>query len=385
MLFSAIFVAVAGVVFSNALIRGYQGDMAEDAVANLTGNVKVLATGYLADPSIERSFELAPGWKPSIDADALLGWTARVRVPAVVLTERETRGVILVGIDPAVERQMSFFGEVALDGEPLEDADDGRILLGKDLARQLETQTGRRVVVMSQGSDGRTREAGFRIAAVFDAEGTALERAFAFTGLTALQALLDTQGVTEVSIRLKGEELEHDATATVRADLAGRDELEVRGWRELEPQAAAMVEYADSAILIWLGIMLVGLAFGLVNTLITAVMERIRELGMLRALGMRRSAVVAQVVMESCLIVLVGVALGVVAGVGLVAWVHDGIDLSRWATGVELAGLRSLLVPKLLPGDVVLVIAVSLLFGLLASVYPAWRAVRTSPLEALRR
>ncbi len=382
MLFSAIFVAVAGCVLVSALIRGYQYDMMDDAIANLTGNLKVLAPGYRADPSIARSFVLADSFRPDIPADKLIGWARRIRVPAVVLSERETRGITLLGIDPADERAISFLGGVAIQGDALADANDGRLLLGAELATQLNTAVGRRVVVMTQGADGLNREAGFRIAGLYDASGTALEKAYAFTGLHPLQKLLGTSGVTEVSVRLRDDRYSAAADRTLASEMTG---LEVLPWRQLEPQAAAMFAFADVAILIWLVILMLALAFGLINTLMTAVLERVREFGMLRALGMRPGAVVVQVVMESVLIVMMGLVCGIAMGLALIAYFSGGIDLSRWAEGVELAGLHSRLVPHLQIGDVAAVSIMALGLGLLASAYPAWRAVRIKPLDALRR
>jgi ABC-type lipoprotein release transport system permease subunit len=131
--------------------------------------------------------------------------------------------------------------------------------------------------------------------------------------------------------------------------------------------------------------MMGALVFGLVNTLITAVMERIKELGMLRAIGMRRSAVAIQVVVESTIIMAAGVLVGVGLGFLLIYWVADGIDLSQWAAGVEMAGMRSLLVPRVNAADVLMISVLSLVMGILASLYPAWRAVKIKPLDAISR
>lgn len=380
MLLMAIVVAVAGVVVTNGLIRGMQFDMREAAVANLTGHIKVLAPGYLDDPNIEKSFELAPDWQP--DIPEMEGWARRIRIPAVIMSERETRGVQFVGVDPAQEN-ISFLGDVDITGEGLTDAEDGRVLIGVELARQLETEVGRRLVLITQGLDGRNREAGFRIAGLYDAEGTALEKQFVFTGVTALQRMVEAPVVTEVSIKLVDELKE----AAVKDSLSGAfSALDVMDWQELEPQAAAMFVYVDSAILIWFLVIMGALIFGLVNTLITAVMERIREFGMLRAVGMKASAVILQVVFESTIIMLVGVSVGVLVGWILATqWLGDGIDLSQWAQGVEMAGMRSVLTPHILAEDVILVTGLSLFFGVLAALYPAWRAVKIKPLEALRR
>ena len=161
--------------------------------------------------------------------------------------------------------------------------------------------------------------------------------------------------------------------------------LDVLDWRELEPQAAAMFVFADAAIFIWFFIMMGALTFGLVNTLVTSVMERVRELGMLRAIGMRPGSVIVQVVLESSVLMFIGVATGLLVGWLFILWLGEGIDLSRFAEGMESFGMRTIWKPVPLVGDMVLVAGLSLLFGVLASLYPARRVVKIKPLEALRR
>lgn len=379
-LLAAISLAVGGVVFFNTLIRGMQYEMANAAIDNLTGHVKVLAPGYLDDPSIDKSFELAEDWDPGLTRDMVEGWATRVRVPAVIMSERETRGVQFVGIDPA-EESISFLSSVDITGEALSGRDDRRVLIGRALAEQLETDIGRRLVLLTQGADGTNREAGYRIAGLYDADGTALEKVFVFTGIDRVQDMLEANVVTELSLRLTNDRYSPNVVARLVDNFTG---LDVLTWRELEPQAAAMFAFADSAIFIWFLIIMGALVFGLVNTLVTAVMERVRELGMLRAVGMRPAAVVFQVVLESSLIMLLGIAVGLVLGLGLFVWLADGIDLSAFAAGVELAGLRTVLVPVLLLEDVLLVVSLSVVLGVVASLYPARRAVKVSPLVAMR-
>lgn len=385
LLLAAIVMAVAGVVVSNALIRGFQVDMSDRAVDSLTGHIAMHAPGYLDDPNISRSFALGEDMRAYLERlsarDDVMGWAARVQVPAVIMSERETRGVSLVGVDP-LQESISFLGDVTIDGRALADVDERGIVIGKRLAEQLETVVGRRLVLMAQDFQGQNAEAGYRIVGTFDADGTGLEKQFAFTGRNALAALLRTQRVTGVSVRF----IDEPPTAAVLHELRSRfDALQIAPWQALQPQAAAMFEFADIAIFVWFLIMMGALSFGLVNTLATAVMERVRELGLLRALGMQRGSVVGQVVIESMLIMAAGLALGLLLGVGAVTMLSDGIDLSRWAEGMEMAGMRPEIVPVLKSGDLLLVAVLSLVLGLLASLYPARKAVRISPLEALGR
>ena len=378
---AAIVVAVAAVVLMSSLIRGMQEDLAETAVASLLGHVKVLAPGYRDDPGIQRSFALAEDWASEVDEGAVAGWAARVRVPAVIMSERGTRGVQFVGVNPAQEG-ISFLGGAKIVGEFLRDGADRRILVGRALAEQLETKVGRRLVIITQGADGLSREAGFRIAGLYEAQGENLEKAFAFTGVDALQRLLGAPAFTELSIRLH----EEPALVPMKERLAAQlTDLDVLDWRELAPQAAAMFLFADAAIFIWFLIMMGALVFGLVNTLVTSVMERVRELGMLRALGMRPGSVVLQVVLEAGILMLMGVAVGVALAGAVIYWLADGIDLSLWAEGVETFGMSTVLRPVALAEDVLLIVAMSLALGVAASLYPAWRAVKVRLLEALGR
>ena len=375
----AIAIAVAGVVLLNTLLRGMQIDMRESVIDNLTGHVKVLEPGYRADPSIAHGFEVAADL--GLDADAIAGWTMRVRVPAVIMSERETRGVQLVGVDPAREH-ISFLDDVVVDGEFLADPADRRILVGAGLAEQLETRVGRRLVLITQGADGRNREAGYRIAGIYRAQASALEKAFVFTGVDTLKDMLDTDTVTEVSVRLVDERHEPGILASMIETFVG---LDVLSWRDLEPQAAMMTEFMDSAVFIYFLVIMGALVFGLVNTLVTAVMERVRELGMLRALGMRPRTVVAQVVTESSLMMAAGVAGGLLIAVAVYAPIADGLDLSAFDDSLASFGVGPQFVPVMAAGDVILVAALSMALGLLASFYPARRAVKLKPLDALRR
>ena len=220
MLLLAIAVAVGGVNATNTLLRGFQMDMLNTAVASLTGHVKVHAQGYRDDPSISRGFTINDDYTPDVPAEALLGWAPRVRLPAVIMSERETRGVQIVGVDPAAEG-ISFLADAGIEGEFLKDEADGRIVIGKELARQLETSVGRRLVIITQGVDGGNRERGYRVAGTFDAEGVGLEKIYAFVGIEALQKILQSDAVTEVSVRLTDERFRPAAKASPAEKITG--------------------------------------------------------------------------------------------------------------------------------------------------------------------
>ena len=380
MLFAAVSVAVLGSSLSMGLVRGWQYDLLDGVVGNLTGHIKVHAPGYLDDPSIQRSFELASDYKPGVPSEDLMGWAPRIMVPAVIISERETRGVQLVGIDPSAE-SISFLDKVVIDGQYLSGPEDDRMIIGKELARQLKTRVGLRLVIMTQGSDGLTRERGFRIAGSYDAEGTGLEKAYVFSGLQTIQFLLETNKITEVSIRLNEESKKLGIQEILTDFFVG---LDVMNWEELNPQAAGLYLYADSIIYIFFFFIMGALIFGLVNTLIASVMERTKEFGMLRALGMDRRTIVLEVVIESVLIMTLGVIFGLVLAYLSFLGLKDGLDLGAWSQGLESFGIRAVLYPIMRVDDFVKIALMSFFMGVLASYWPAKRAMRIMPLQAMR-
>ena len=159
--------------------------------------------------------------------------------------------------------------------------------------------------------------------------------------------------------------------------------LETLPWQELDSYLGTMLSVQDGFTLVFMIVVFVALSFGLVNTLVMAVFERTREIGLLQALGMRPNLILGQVLLESLYLLL----LGLVAG-NLVAWLtiiplESGIDISGVAEGMEMMGMGTVLYPALRVEDMLLSTAVVVILGILASLLPAWRAARLDPIQAL--
>ena len=358
--------------------------MLETAVSGLSGHIKMQAPGFADDPSLRHAFAASTNVVLD-DQLPVAGIAKRINLPAVISSERETRGVAMIGIDPADEA-ISLYRDFEVNGETLAGPDDGRLLIGKALAETLQTKVGRRVVMIVEGADGKSRERGYRIAGVFDSPSNWPEEALVFTGLRALQDTLTTVGlanpITELSVVLDSDEDRPLAAKKLRDQ---HPQLVVKDWRQLQPQIAELVDVVDATMVIWFILIMSALTFGLVNTLIATVMQRTQELGMLRALGMNKQLLLIQVVMECIGIMVVGVVVGLVLGVLLVFGLGEGIDLSAFSESVEAFGMSTFLKPVLTVKDLLLFGGLSILVGLFASFFPARRALKISPLMAMNR
>ncbi len=381
----AIAVGAWAMIFMTALTRGMVDQMTLDGISALPGHVQVHHPDYLDDPSINNLLPIEDDELESRFADGdFVAWSSRVKVPAVVTSERESRGVIMLGVDPVAERGLTFIDEENIDGRFLESPDDKGIVIGAKLARTLETEVGKRVVLMSQDPDNDIADRGFRVVGLFHASMPAYEDGFVFVGKRVAQKMLGIGGATTEAVFL-GDDY-RDVEPVYEQVIAAVDgSVDVKRWYEVDTYLGTMLEVMDGFVLIWVIVIFLALSFGLVNTLVMAVFERVREIGLMMALGMKPAAILGQIIIESMLLLIVGLAIG-----DLLAWasiqpIKDGLDISIVAEGMEMMGASSVLYPKLLLRDVVLANVVVLILGFLASLSPAWRASRYEPVEAITK
>ena len=383
---TAIAIGLWGMIWMTALMRGMVDQMIDDAINTLSGHVQVHAPGYLDDPSIEHSIpavEDNPQLQKLLDSTQVTAWSQRVRVPAVIRSERDVYGVTLIGIDPEREVGLSFIADSVNEGRYLETAADKQVLVGRKLLEQLETKPGRRIVLMSQDPDNNIAERGFRIAGVFDADLQATETGYVFAGIDTVRKMLRMGDVVS-EISLLGTDY-RDVDGLAQEVQTVSDYGETKTWLQLDPYMASMLNVMDGFIFIWFGVIFLALSFGLVNTLLMAVFERTREIGLIQALGMQPGSILFMVLVESLIMLLIGLFAG-----NLLSWltilpIRDGIDISGVSEGLEWAGMSSTLSPSVLASDVLLANSIVLVLGVAASLLPAWRASRKVPVEAITR
>ena len=375
-------------IFMTALSRGMVNAMVEDGIRALPGHVQAHHPDFRDDPSVANLIGISDAeLTESLTASGLAHWATRVRVPAVVSSERESRGVVLSGIDPDRERKLIFVDYEAVEGRFLDSVDDRGVVLGRKLAEELETRVGKRVVLMSQDPDNEVADRGFRVVGLFDAETEAQEKSYAFVGKETLKTMLGIgDRVSEIAVmgdNYRNVEPEYRKLKAAVEKAAVDDSVEVRRWYEIDSYLGTMLSVTDGFLIIWVIVIFLALSFGLVNTLVMAVFERVREIGLMLALGMRPVDILGQIVIESMLLLCVGLIAGNLLAWGTILPLADGIDISAVGQGMEMFGAGSVLTPKLTLQDVVLANVVVLVLGFLASLSPAWRASRYDPVAAI--
>ena len=379
----AISVGVWAMIFMTALMRGMVDDMLNQGIRNLPGHIQIQHPDFLDDPSIVNSI-------PEPDGELLAAlmqsgakrWATRIKVPAVIASERETRGINLLGVEADAEEDITGLPAQISEGRFLQSNRDEGVVIGAKLAQRLETRLGKRVVVMSQDPDNNISERGFRIVGIYRAEMPGLEEFNVYAARNTLQELLHIEGRVS-QIIVVDDDYRDIEILYQKIKQATPDLFDIKPWYEIDTYLAAMFNMMDGFVLVWVIIIFLALSFGLVNTLVMAVFERVREIGLIQALGMRPTLIVYQILLESLLLLLIGLVIGNLLAVITVKPIESGLDISVVAEGMAMMGASSMLYPNLTLHDMILANTVVIILGILTSILPAWRAAKLDPVRAL--
>ncbi len=381
---------LALLLFYSGILTGMMNDAQNDLGNTGMGHIEIYAKDYrskkdarhlIADP--ERvARQLAAGAPP----ESHVGW--RVLVQGLASSAWGSRGVRLLGVNPAQEAQLSHYFTTLREGEVLRADDPRGIVIGEGLAQRLKLKVKSKVRVMTQRVDGEMGAEMFRVRGIFRALSPAVGKSQAFVTADAARRLLGVDaGAHQVLAQLPRASLAGPLEKRVEAELGER--YEVLSFAELFPALAQFERIISKVELISILAVYLLVGLGILNTMLMSVMERTREFGVMMAVGTRRWRLTALVLGEAFWIGAIGVALGSVAGVGI-TWACAEYGLLDWSesigAGMDFAGSTMAMVirPVLEPLPAVRAALVVWLLTLMVGFYPAWRVSRLCPADAVR-
>jgi ABC-type lipoprotein release transport system permease subunit len=243
---------------------------------------------------------------------------------------------------------------------------------------------GSKIVLSFVDINNNQTGAAFRVSGIFRTNNDLFESTSVFVPVSELRRLTGMKEGTfhRIIVRLDEDDLTDKLTSEIRQSLP---KLEVLSWKEIQPDLAMMADFMQQIYGIFMAIILAALAFGIVNTMLMAVLERTRELGMLAAIGMNRKKIFSMIMLESVFLSVVGGIMGMaVSGIVIAATARKGINLVKYSEGLEAFGYSAHLFPTI---DVQFFITTSLLIvltGIISSIYPARKALKLNPVDAIR-
>ncbi|MGQ7870715.1 ABC transporter permease [Sunxiuqinia sp. sy24] len=382
---TAISIGMFAGVFSATFMKGWMNQRLEAGVETETSHIQLhepaYRENYEINQFIRQGVQLADQLSAFPEVD---GVSPRVTIQSMIASAETGTGVKIMGIIPEKEKQVTKLSQFVKEGDYFESISRNPIIIGKKLAEKLKIKLKSKVVITLQDADGNITGGAFRVCGIFDLTNSMFEEANVFVRYNDLARLgMLPEGVAhEIIVHLNDQKNLESVTQELRAKYP---ELEVMNWKELTPELGYLNEIGNLYTYIFVIIILLSLGFGIINTMLMVVMERVKELGMLMAIGMGRLRVFLMLMLETTLLTLTGGLIGIVLGLGAsFALQERGINLSNWAQGLEDFGYSAIVYPVVETQMVLVIILLVILTGIIASVYPARKALKYNPAEAIR-
>jgi putative ABC transport system permease protein len=387
----AIVFACLLLVFMLSWQFGSYDTMIDSAVKIHTGHLQVQAAGYnekknirlvVADPtSISTMLQAVPG---------VAAYTFRTNAFSLVSSRARTYGAVVIGLDPDKEARVSTLKHLIRSGHYLSENDANEALVGNLLAKNLHVGVGDELVVIGQGRDGSVAATVVRIKGIYQSGQDEFDRSSIQIPLKYFQDIYDMRGAVH-EIVILGRSLDDvpqikDAIAAGIEKNTGKSRLAVLDWMELMPGLVEGIKMDLYSGLIFYVILIIVVAFSILNTFLMAIFERTREFGVLMAIGTSPGRLTRLLLIESAIMTVIGIVVGIIAGC-LVTWyfqVH-GIVIAGTSDLLSQYGMPERMYPRLSLPSIVIGPALVFIITLVTALYPALKVRRLRPVEAMSR
>ncbi len=318
------------------------------------------------------------------------GISGRAVTTGMISSSSTAAGVEIHGILPDDEKNVSSISQQMKEGvyfsppNPNMGRRGNEIVIGEKLAQKLGVKLHSKIVLTFQSATGDLTAGSFRITGIFRSRNSAFDEMTVFANFNDLGQLLGTGvGVHEIAIILKDDKNVNSVAGELKKQYPS---LLVQTWTELSPEMALVTGIFDQLMYIIIGIILLALMFGIINTMLMSVLEKQREFGMLMAIGMNKPRVFIMVVLESVMLTCVGIPLGILFTIGSVYLLDKhGIDLSAFSQALSSFGFSNIIYPELQTSIFLPVSLMTALTAILSAIYPAIKALQFKPAVAIHK
>ncbi len=387
---SAIGFASLILVFMLSFQLGSYEAMVNSSVKIHTGHFQIQAEGYNENKSMRSVIadprDIAAELEKINDIEA---YSFRANSFSLISSEKRTRGALVIGIDPGNEAQVSTIETLVRKGSYLDAEDRDRAIIGNLLAQHLKVGIDDELTILGQGRDGSIAAGVVRIKGVFSTGIDEFDRTTIQIPLGYFDDLFFMQGAVHEIVCTAGSLYDVQSIMTrlekiMPGEQKGR-KIVILDWKELVPGLVQGIKLDLASAVIFYFILVIVVAFSILNTFLMAILERTKEFGVMLAMGVKPSRLFRLVLMESAFMTLSGVAAGGVLGVLLTLWFNShGINLAQASEILKAYGMSGTVYPKLSFISAFTGPLVVLLITLCAALYPAMKVKKLAPAEAIK-
>ncbi len=381
---SAIAVGLCCGLFASATMFGMWDSIINTTIDRDLGHFQVHSKDYedekLVTDTIPNFENVIAAIKKSKD---VIGVSSRILLEGMASSAATSNGVRIAGITPDDEKNVTSIFKQVVKGSYFDESWKNQIVIGEKLADNLGLKEKSKIVLSFQGTDGSIIYGAFRIVGIFKTESSIFDKSNVFVKENDLLNLINSKIFSnEIVARLNSVQQVDSVYLPIKKEFTN---LSVKDWSALAPELKVFYEILITEMNVFVGIILFALLFGITNTMLMSVLERVRELGMLMAVGMKRSRVFVMIILETISLSFIGGIIGVVLALGIIEYFgNSGINLSAFTEGLSMFSMSSILYPSLPLSFYPPIALMIFITAMLGAFYPAIKAIKLNPATAIR-
>jgi len=383
---TAVATGLSALIFLWGFNDGVHNSMMRNLQEVIIGSVQIHHVDFFQKSSLSRHMQQTSELQKALfkvqNSGKVKALSWRLDTFALAAGDDVSEGLVLLGMDAKAEMKTTRIAQKVDQGRFLQEGDGAVCVLGATAAGNLGLDLGDDVIFLTQDRFGALAADKFKLIGIISSGEMGIDRGLAIVPLDVLQEMLEMQGrYTRVVLQI-----DHENVQTVTASLRSLldDSYEVLRWYDMYPMMKQWVDLENAFYYIFLGVVLLIVAAGIMNTVLMSMLERVREFGVMIALGCSRRMLAGMVIVESSILGALGICLGLFVGLSLVAWFHSvGIDLSSEMDTIARFYVDPVVYTEIDSDHLWQTAGSVMIAAVVAACVPVWRVAKLQPVEAI--
>lgn len=376
-------------VFSGVFMNAFTNGMVEDRIKSIISTE--ISHIQIHQPDFKENYDFSLIMNNADSIIQIIKGTKhvsaackRIVISSLAASAETNSGVKIIGVVPGDEKRVTNISNKIIEGKYFEPEVRNAVVIGKKLAGKLKVAVNKKIIITLQDIHMNITSAAFRIVGIYETDNALFDEKNIFVDYKDIVRLtgLNDNEAHEIAIKLDN----NGNTETVKQELKKMfPKLEVQGWTELSPEAGYLVSAMSQYMAVFILIILLALYFGIINTMLMVVLERVKEIGMLMAVGMSKLRIFFMIMLETVYLSFTGGFIGIIIAYFMCRHLGKvGLNLYFWKEVYASIGYSSLIYPMISLRSIFSTTIMVLLTGIISAVYPAYKALKYSPADATR-
>jgi putative ABC transport system permease protein len=384
-LMTAVALGLTAAIISTAFMVGMMYQRIDKAIKTEIAHIQIHNNDFRQSNDTESYIPHASEVRSEItNLEHVTGVSNRTVIFSMISSAETATGVKIIGIDTASEKRVSNLYTKIIEGSYFKEKRRNPVVIGKKLAEKLNVKMGSKVIITLQDLDKNITAGAFRVVGLFETLNDIFDEGTIYVRNKDIKRLISfpDDAAHEIAVMIDNDEFTVSTQDEIKAIIGDN---EVLNWRELSPEMSYLTETMETFMYIFVAIVLLALLFGIINTMLMVVLERVKELGMLMAIGMNKLRIFRMIVLETVLLSLSGGVVGIIVGWLISKYFEThALDLSLWSLGYRSLGYDPFVYLKIEPQHLIDTTIMVIITGIVAALYPAYKALKNDPADALR-